>query len=33
MGGAERNTHMIEFIYYGADWCRPCQLIYPKVLA
>ena len=23
---------MIEFVYYGADWCRPCQLIYPKVL-
>lgn len=24
---------MPEFIYYSADWCQPCKMIYPKVLA
>ena len=24
---------MIEFIYYSADWCGPCKIIWPKVLA
>lgn len=24
---------MIEFVYYGADWCTPCKLYWPKVSA
>lgn len=23
---------MIEFVFYGADWCGPCQKYWPKVL-
>lgn len=23
---------MIEFIYYSADWCQPCKIIWPNVL-
>ena len=22
-----------KFVYYSAEWCRPCQMYYPKVLA
>lgn len=24
---------MTEFVYYGADWCTPCKLYWPKVSA
>lgn len=23
----------IKFVYYSAEWCRPCRMYYPKVLA
>ena len=23
---------MVEFVFYGADWCRPCRMYWPKVL-
>lgn len=23
----------IKFVYYSAEWCRPCQMYYPRVLA
>lgn len=23
----------IKFVYYSAEWCKPCQMYYPKVLA
>lgn len=23
---------MVEFVFYGTDWCGPCQKYWPKVL-
>lgn len=23
---------MVRFVFYGADWCGPCQKYWPKVL-
>ena len=23
---------MVEFVFYGADWCGPCRRYWPKVL-
>lgn len=22
----------MKFVYYSAEWCRPCQIYWPKVL-
>jgi len=24
---------VVEFVYYGAEWCLPCKMYWPKVLA